>query len=187
MSCTQCEAGTKPTTYIPTTTAAVGRNADDLIISGGANVSFTAGTLMAVITADSIGQVQEYSNLWADASNLMESWLSTAGKPSFRVRSGGDYKATLEATSAITAGTPTVITIVWAVDDFRQYVDGADEKADTSGAVPVGSPDIYPGRYAGGGFQVNGSVQHLCIWDNAHTAAQILQNVNWVRTKMGLL
>ena len=168
----QVEVGSAPSTYIPTAASSVVRAAEDLDIAGG-NASIAAGTLMTAVTLDGLHGVNQYiCDIYVDATNHISLYVDTAGKPALLVDAGGE-QALLTATSALTVGTTAVITAAWAANDVRLYVNGADEQADTSATMPSGSPTVFIGQDGGNATQLMGSLQRLCIWNRAPSAAEI--------------
>ena len=93
----------------------------------------------------------------------------------------------LKATDAMTVGTPAVIALVWAANDYRLYVNGVLIASATLGAVPVGTPDIYLGQDGGNANQLNGADKSLMIWNRALPADEVARNSYWLMGKVGLL
>jgi len=184
----QVEAQSAPTSYIPTTSAAVTRANDVLIYPGTSNLSLTEGTAFVAYTPDRLcGTNPTFMTIYVDATNLMQLYLKSTDsyKPSFFVYDGST-QAYMTATSAAVAGTTVVVAAVWKANDFRLYVNGSDEKSDTSGAVLSGTPTIGVGLYNDGTTaQMDGSDKHLLIYNRALSAAEILRDTQWIQTLNG--
>jgi uncharacterized lipoprotein NlpE involved in copper resistance len=136
----QLEAGAFPTSYIPTTTTALTRNADAASMTG-TNFSgwynAAEGTLFA--QAQSFQTTGVFSTqVISDGTTpneMRHSSSSLATSPTFVVNVGGVSQASLAVSLAITL--PYKIASRYAVDDFRSAVNGTLSAADTSGTIPT--------------------------------------------------
>jgi hypothetical protein len=145
----QLEVGSYPTSYIPTTSAAVTRNADAISKTGiSALIGQTEGTIFGDIIINS------------ESSPTMILFLSSAGTYSdavymqqpasdtvnFRVFSGGTVQC-LITYSGLTNGQRVKIAGAYKANDFVLYVNGVQAGTDTSGSVPSGLSRIEVGSY----------------------------------------
>jgi hypothetical protein len=181
----QLEAQSAPTSYIPTTSAAVTRSAEALRYPGGANVSFTAGTILVAArltdAAIASGVTPVFLEVGAGATDRLTFILDSNDKANFSVVDGGASQASLVGTNALVADTTYVFALVWAANDVRQYVNGADEKSDTSATMPSGTITIDVGYLArAAGYNINGSLKHLLIYNDEKTAEEIAYLSDWV-------
>ena len=135
----QLEVGSYPTSYIPTTSAAVTRNADAIYKTGISSlINSTEGVLYAEISAlandltykrISIGTSD---NLFADNVGLRFDNTGTSVTYQFRV--GNVYQA--ELTSTINQTDVNKFACVWKVNRFELWLNGVKVAEDTSGSVP---------------------------------------------------
>lgn len=160
----QVEAGSFPSSYIPTTSTAVTRNADagDTYSAVGNADSFPQ-TMTLEYTPNQITQVGYLVSVDDDsANNRAEIYVDASGKPVLRVVSGGTTTATITSSgSALVAGTTYRITGVIGANDAELYVDGTSVGTDTSVTVPVSPTVLRVGQDYNGANQPYGSVRLL--------------------------
>ena len=134
----QVEIGAFPTSYIPTTTAAVTRSADVCEITGGDFSGFwnePAGTLVAEGDTPASGtrSLVSANNTTANESSV----LRTVGTdPLFVVTDGGVAQASIDA-GTVSAETAFKLAAAYTVNDFAVSKDGAAVVTDTSGTIPT--------------------------------------------------
>ena len=176
----QLEPGAFASSYIPTTSASLLRAAEVLDIdnTNDVHLSKTAGTFLAACTPAAILTSQYIFDTFTSSGGLNGFRLRLIdGKPTFRVYSGGATQAVFNATDALTAGTKVVLAMAWATNDVRGYVNGGDEKADTTVTVPTaldGSVTIG-GRVNATTENFFGTIEHVLIYNRAFTAGEIAQ------------
>ncbi len=165
----QLEAGSFPTSYIPTTTATVTRSADVASITG-ANFSSwyrqDEGTVFA--------ETRLQSTVARNAAGIDLNDNSTNNRSIFRAfttgsfdqyiaRSGGSTVATIAS-----ANLPSLLlrksAIAYRVDDFALTAEGLAPNTDTSGAVPVGVNQAFIGSALSGTEFLGGHVRRLTYW-----------------------
>lgn len=176
MTFAQLEAQLAPTSYIPTTSGAVTRAADDLAYASTGNVSKTAGTIIIAVTpraaAANLG-AGSIVDIGASADRLLLWFNNSTDKWAWQVRGGGSTTAALESSSGPVKDTPCVLTACWAANDARLYTNGADEKSDTSVTVPANLPsDIDLAQFYNTPGDI-GSKKHLLIYDRSLSAGEI--------------
>jgi hypothetical protein len=185
----QLEVGAALSSDIPTTTAAVTRTEESLLYPTTGNLSATAGSILVVYTPNAATTATNQTLLDSRSGaplNLVGIARTTTGVPSFVAYSGGAEVASLQATSAVSAGTTYAQSASWALNDFRLYVNGGDEKSDTSGAVPASLGTTFgAGTYSG--YMSFGTIALLIIANRAWSAAEHLALANWARAKVGAL
>ena len=130
----QREVGTYPTSYIPTTSASVTRNADFALISNASNlIGQTEGTMFIEFTREnnSVGTFSISANnvgtriyIGTDATGLI-----------CQVRNG--YVQQAYFSTAQIEGTKYKCAIAYATNDFVLYMNGTQIGTDTSGTVPA--------------------------------------------------
>ncbi len=133
----QVETGAYATSYIPTTSAAVTRLADDCKkTSISSLIGQTAGTVFYEFTFDNFGESAGEKVLWyMKDGGTGERYLTVTDTQvlAFVDASGGVVQANLQKTG-ITVGTYKVA-IAYANNDFVMYVNGTLASSDTSGTV----------------------------------------------------
>ena len=168
----QVEVGSYPTSYIPTTTAAVTRNADALIYVGAGNIEDPAGTAYAEVSADWAAAsdnrfVLERSNGFILFRSVGESPTAIksydGGNPaSFSPTGTSYYKATQAIAStwgaALTAYSPATL----LPDLTPSNYDGT-----------IGANNIGVGVRNSGATQWSGTIRNLQIYSTELTAAEV--------------
>jgi hypothetical protein len=142
----QIETGSIATSYIPTTAAAVTRNADVITLSGAVSgcIGQTEGTIYAEvdirsfandgrIVAISDGTLDNRFSLLTKGGNIIRAEVSAAGSGQVLIN-----------TAALTSGVHK-IALAYKQDDFAFYVDGTQIGTDTNGTVPACS-QIFLGK-----------------------------------------
>ena len=170
----QIESGSFPTSYIPTTTAAVTRSADVCQITGGDFSGFwnlSAGTI--VVDGDSaVGP--------SVTGGAYELW-SIHGTPSleyyYRASDGILAVDNVTRKTVITipaANTRLNTAIAFTASDFAASVNGASVTTSANLTMPV-TPTVFGvGNYStAGGFQVNGHIARLRYYTTRLTNAKL--------------
>jgi len=177
----QLELGSAPSTYTPTVASSVVRAADALVFPSPGNIVASAGTVMLAATLRRLPIFGQNSELFdtrdgvgANNTNMVIVGVLTASnKPFAYIMSGGAEQADLASTSAITVGVPFVCAIAWAGNDARFYINGGDEKSDTSVVVPASFGSMNIGRFYSGSSYANGEIGHLIIFNRALSSGEI--------------
>jgi hypothetical protein len=163
----QLEAGAFPTSYIPTTTAAVTRSADVASITGSAFSSWyrqdegtlygDAQTPFAVTAFPVIADGRVSSTDIVQISFVIE------------ILSGGYVKAA-NADQAVmfNGGLSGVrrrrVACGMAVDNFAISTNGGSLVTDSSGSMPTNIASIFLGSVGGSGSFLNGTIRRLVYW-----------------------
>jgi hypothetical protein len=160
----QLEAGSFPTSYIPTTTGSVVRSADVCSITGGNFTSFynqSEGTLFADITPQSIAQLATVLAVNSgSAQNQHGIYKTNAALTAAGLRWGATSVLTgFAIQAAITTGTDVAISrsklsYAYKLDDFSFAYAGTIVGTDTSGTLP--SPTTMQIGNRDGTLQING-------------------------------
>ena len=173
----QLEAGTFPTSYIPTTTATVTRAADVASITGSNFSSWyrqDEGTMFARASspvASSIFAVDDGSA----GNRIISSFLNTTTSPRLRVVTGGSDQANFSPGS-ITAGAVFSQASVYKTNDFATALDGGTAAVDTSGIVPTGMTTARIGANVAGITIINGHIRRLTYWPT-RLGNEVLQRI----------
>lgn len=170
----QLEAGSYPTSYIPTTSASVTRNADAIYKTGISSlIGQTEGTFFCEL--DRI-----------DGAENMGIWMRTGGTPyneiitfivsqfgvcSVYVRSSSSDQF-VASSSALSLGKHK-FALAYKANDFAFYIDGVQIATSTSGTPPT-CDQIYLGGYPDGGARVSKNVA-TALWKTRLTNTQLAQ------------
>jgi hypothetical protein len=137
----QLEAGEFPTSYIPTTTAAVTRSADVCQITGTDFSGFwnaSEGSLVVQYDRHNVptsnGVLFAASKVSLPLQNLIYNFASS-GNENLSVYNGNIDQATFAIGSIPSAGTPAKIGFCYKVNDFAGTLNGSAVVTDTSGSV----------------------------------------------------
>jgi hypothetical protein len=141
----QIEAGSIATSYIPTTTAAVTRNADVVTLSGAVSgcIGQTEGTMYWEGAINRFDRV--FFTLASGTSTTQCVRLQTtgAGLMQFIVVSG-TIQANIATSGAITLGQFYKVAVAYKENDFVFFLNGAQVGVrDTSGTLPTNLNSVY--------------------------------------------
>ena len=164
----QLEAGAFPTSYIPTTTTAVTRNADVATVTGTNFSDFynaTEGTFASrfIFGTDKIGtRVALASD--GTSSNYVGILGSTGGGtgPFFGIATGGVTQTTVPAPGSITENTEYSVCGAYKVNDCVGAKDGGAVAIDTTATIPTVNR-LELGASAGTNF-LNGHIMQVQYW-----------------------
>ena len=163
----QTEVGAFPTSYIPTTTSAVTRNADNAVMTGTNFSSWynaTEGALQTVSTT--ISTTQEAStgaSLYLDGSNFMATYFGQANKPRLLVRNAGTFD--VNTTASVAQSNP--------FDQVFAYKSGSISFASNATLIvnsvnkPIPTPNsLYIGYYpaVGAAGYANAWISRVAYW-----------------------
>jgi len=134
----QVEAGSFPTSYIPTTTGTLARSADVCSITGGNFNNFynqSEGTMLTNAFTPASG---DRTVLAADDNTANEMIrLRTEGtNPFFKVTDGGSELVAIDA-GTVSANTSFKLIGAYKVNDFASSINGGSAVADTTGTIPT--------------------------------------------------
>jgi hypothetical protein len=140
----QIELGSVPTTFIPTTTAAVTRNADVISLSGAVSgcIGQTEGTVYwegAINRYD-----REFFTLASGSSTTQLVRLQTTGAGLIQgVVFAGTVQCIIGTLAAITLGQFYKVAFAYKENDFVLYLNGVQQNTDTSGTLPTNLNSVY--------------------------------------------
>jgi len=134
----QVESGAFPTSYIPTTTAAVTRSADVCQITGGDFSGFYNQTEGSFAVEGDTPASGTKSLVSADNATANESTIlrTLATDPLFIVTDGGVAQPSIDA-GTVVSGTAFKLAAAYAVNDFAVSKDGAAVATDSIGTIPT--------------------------------------------------
>ena len=168
----QYELGTVATSYIPTTTAAVTRNAEVITLSGAVSgcIGQTEGTIYAEVDISAFvtgKRLVELSN--GSAANRMV--ISVQGSLiQFLVQNASSTQATIDS-ATLSAGTFKVAA-AYASNDFVFYVNGVKAGEDFIGTVPTLN-QINIGGTWNSILQFNDHIRAAALYTTRLTNAQL--------------
>lgn len=167
----QLEAGAFATSYIPTTTTALTRNADVAVMTG-TNFSswFNASEGGAVIqvlprTISGTRPAVEFDDNTANETIVLR---GVAADPQLYVVDGGAAQATLDA-GTITANAAYRLAGAWKSSSFATAINGAASVSQLSGTYPT----VTQARFGSDGTNyLNGWLQNFRYWPQRITNAE---------------
>lgn len=162
---TQLEVGAFPSSYIPTTTAAVTRNADVLSFTQVGNIGATIGTLIANLDYNSTSSTRP--------AIVGSNWIQFAVNSATKLYS---YDGTTEnQTGAImTRGTNYKVGMTWGGSSIVFAKDGTSYSPFTfDGNLTFSGAGSYIGVNFVDGDYIYGHIKNLRIWNRALTDVQL--------------
>jgi hypothetical protein len=171
---TQFEAGAFPTSYIPTTTAALTRNADVATMTGTNLTDWlntAEGSFMSLV--NSCSRLTDGTAASLDSGNtnfIRHGFVSGDGR--LIVRTAASVVVSIG--SEVYSGTgPYQMCSSYKADDFSHASNGSNFVTDTSGALPsIGQLKI--GAYGTTGPALNGHIAKFMYWPMKLTNAEIV-------------
>jgi hypothetical protein len=170
----QAEAASTPTSYIPTTTAAVTRSADVASITGSAFSSWyrqDEGSLFVESATPAVNLVSCSIN---DGTNNNRIAIDN-GNNTRRLIVTASSVAQANVSTPYTYGSMVRSSIAYKTDDFILYSSGVAGVADTSGALPL-TDRLTIGANGAFGVFANGTIRRICYWPQ-RLANSTLQNI----------
>lgn len=172
----QLEAGAFPTSYIPTTTTSVLRNADvlnyNLTVTDPLTASLDVTPMVGSADLPAV-QVSLALDNGAESDRYTLNYVSGLGHRLF-VKDGGVNQATADAPTQSAAGVTETIAFVAGTNDFVTYKDGVAGTPDTAGSVP--EEDVttaHIGANYEDDFQFNGTIRKVKIFNKRLTDSQV--------------
>jgi hypothetical protein len=170
----QLETGAFATSYIPTTGAALTRNADVATMTG-ANFSdwYNASEGTFAVKFDTPATTPNAFEARATSGNtdfIRIARSNTAGY--VRIFSGSAEQAGLLPSYGGSWATGVTVVGAYKVNSFAAAVAGNNVSTDSSGAVPTNMTNANLGTSAGGGY-LNGHLQRISYWPQRLTNAEV--------------
>ena len=175
----QLEAGAFATSYIPTTTTALTRNADVATMTG-TNFSdwFNAseGTIKAdFITTYPAGTQRVYHIDNGTTSTRFRCYTLSDTSLQTEVTVGGVNQAVMANTVTSTVNTLVKTAMAYKVNDFKASSNASALNTDTSGTVPTGINEAYLGHGGPGTTtRLNGWLQQFYFYSQALTGSETI-------------
>jgi hypothetical protein len=134
----QVEAGSFPTSYIPTVASSVVRSADVCSITGASFTGFynqSEGTMLVNASTPANGDRTVLATDDNTADEMIR--LRTEGtNPFFKVTDGGSEVVAIDA-GTVTVNTTFKLAGAYKLDDFAASINGSAAVTDTSGTIPT--------------------------------------------------
>jgi hypothetical protein len=171
----QTEAGTFPTSYIPTEATAVTRNADVATMTG-TNFSDwfnpTEGTFVFEFTTDGAANRYYYQISTAVETNSMYGYTGGTFTRPVYVLIGGSLTVSL-ISATVASNTPIRLSASYKENDFGSAENGTALRTDTSSAVPAVDRLSIGSRF-NGLQQINGHMRQFFYYPQRITNAELL-------------
>jgi hypothetical protein len=169
----QAEAGSYPTSYIPTTSASVTRNADVISKTGISSlIGQTEGTLFVEANVQSGYDANNLFITLSDGTSSNMIFINRVGGiAEYYIEAGGVMSASFSMATILPNGVHK-LAVAYKQNDFVFYVDGVLINTDTSGNVPAMSR-INLGSYIAGSLPYNDGVKAAALWKTRLTNAQL--------------
>ena len=173
----QLEDGSNATSYIPTTTATVSRNADVISKTGITNlIGQTEGTIYAEIKVTKLlGAASRYVFHLSDGTANNRIYIAFSGADSnvlrARIFSGGTLQCSINSSALTSTGTYK-LAMAYKNNDIVFYVNGIQIGTDTSATIPTCSK-VDLGHNQGGASQFNDGINNATVFQTRLTNAQL--------------
>ncbi len=178
----QLETGAFATSYIPTTTTALTRNADIASMTGtnfSSWYSASEGTLYGEVSSAAItvgGASRRIANInnGTESNRITVAWAGLTGVGAAFVSDGGVTQAGFNSPSGAYPF-PTKVALAYKVNDFQAAVNGSAFAADTNGTVPTVDRMTIGDVVTGGtGPQnINGHIRRIAYYPLCNTNVQL--------------
>lgn len=177
----QYETGANATSYIPTTTATVTRNADVISKTGISSlIGQTEGTIVIKLSFDSITSTGTIPFALLGASNLFNNstylQMNTNGTLAFIVYRSSVFQSVLNSTSTFTQGQIINVAIRYKQNDFSLYINGVNEANSSSGNVSLGLQGVSFGISSlAASYNYNGIIKNVQLYKEKLTDTECIQ------------
>jgi hypothetical protein len=173
----QCEQGSYPTSYIPTTSAAVTRLADTASKAAISSlIGQTEGTIYAEIKVTQLlGALSRYIFHISDGTANNRIYMAFSGASSNilrgRIFNGGALQCSIDSSTITTTGTYK-LALAYKNNDIVFYVNGVQIGVDTSATIPTCSKVDVGSNYAGAS-QLSDGVSNAILYKTRLTNSQL--------------
>lgn len=161
----QFETGAFATSYIPTTSAALTRNADVATITGTAFSDWwqaTRGGVLVRARPDTVSGVRPWLQFDDGTVNEIIALRGNTTNPELYIVDGGTPQAQIDA-GTIAANTDYSLTGWWATNDCKARLDGGAVVTDTSATIPT----VTQARLGSDGTNyLNGHLASISYYDS---------------------
>ena len=169
----QLEAGSYATSYIPTTTAAVPRDADVISKTGVSSlIGQTEGTLFVDVNFEAESVLKNYLTLGNSGSFYISILARATNKIGMEVLNSS-VQVNVSSTSTYTTNQRLKIAMTYKSNDFKLYVNGVLQVTDTGGTVPATGAVIL-GSSETSISQATDGINLAILWKTALTDDQCI-------------
>jgi hypothetical protein len=172
----QLEAGSYPTSYIPTTSASVTRNADVISKTGISSlIGQTEGTLFVDFIYDHSGTASAEVISISDGTSANRVFLGNVFSSTFSatVTTSSVVQFTSATSYSLVVGQRYKVAIAYKANDFAFYVNGVQISSGTSGSVPPTSRLAFDSGSGSSNFFKPTNV--AALWKERLSNAQLAQ------------
>jgi hypothetical protein len=174
----QLEAGSFATSYIPTTTTSLTRNADRVSMTGTNFSSWynaSEGTIAVqgdTLTVSNAGSMTICS-LLLNSSNVTRFWMWSGQPANLRYGVVASGATSADITKAITANTRFNAVGSYKTNLFQYALNAGATTADTSGAVPTGLTAFYIGSLDSVNEPLSGHIAKINFYPQSLTSNEV--------------
>jgi len=135
----QLENAAFPSSYIPTTSAAVTRNADQLSYPLGSWFNTSEGTIVCDVYVPYVGSSNSFIFSLDDgtANEMIQVYRGSGTGLNYNIVDGGVSQVAISSASKFANGQISKIAIAWKLNDFAIYLDGTQIGTDAAGTLPT--------------------------------------------------
>ena len=166
----QLEAGAFATSYIPTTTAALTRNADVATMTG-TNFSDWFNASEGTFVANSAALVASgYSRAVQVSDNTTSNFINVTTNTS-QIRTGGAFQASFASGGSVVAGQYYQTSLAYKLNDCASATNGGTTLTDTSVTLPTVNQMVIGGQTTtniGSGY-----IKKIMYWPSRLTNAEV--------------
>lgn len=170
----QAEAASAASSYIPTTTTAVTRAADNETATSLSAIGYSATAGGLTVTARAPASLAQAATLLSyndnTSNNAIRFRMEAGGALKAEVIAGGVTQASLSL-GTLTAGTQFRAALSYAANDIRGCLDGGAVQSDTSASIPTVDRAMI-GRGASGEWW-NSTISRHRYWSRALTSTEL--------------
>jgi hypothetical protein len=169
----QAEAGSFPTSYIPTSGSTATRSADVAsIATSGFGYRQDEGTFALKATPYDASSLVWFAAFGSGASDSIQFYTSVSKVRTF-IRDGGVDQAKFNTIDSISDNTEFSFASGFKQNDISSVVDGGTIASDTSASIPNISAVLNIGVSTNGGSQLNGHIKSIKYYPRRLTNAQL--------------
>lgn len=167
----QMELGSYATSYIPTTSASVTRNADVISKTGISSlIGQTEGTMFIDINYKADSVFKNFFNLGTSTSSYIAIVARNNNKIGVEVLNAGVQVNTEGST--IYTSQRLKIAFAYKANDFAMYINGVLSFSQSSGTVPA-KAEVYLGSYGNGSWQPKDGINSAALWKTRLSNTQL--------------
>jgi hypothetical protein len=163
----QLEVGAFPTSYIPTTTAAVTRSADVCSITGSAFSSWyrqDEGTVFGDATTPFAVNNVQIADARVLSTDIIQVGYNTESQSVGFIKAGDVNQAVMFSQGVLTGVRRRKVIMGYAVNNFAIATNGLTPITDSSGTTPTNIASIFLGSVGGSGSFLNGTISRFTFW-----------------------